>query len=125
MKKTMTFFWSGEKLSWLRYMTLYSFRKLNPDWVMELYLSKTVKNLDEKWATREVQDNFSSISEDNIDKIYDLDINVIEHIPQRHIHPAHNSDLFQWSWLGENSGFYSDMDILFIRPIDDLSLIHI
>lgn len=119
INKTMTFFWSGEKLSWLRYMTLYSFRKLNPDWVMELHLSKPIHNLDKKWSTREVQDNFSSISKDSIDKIYDLDINIIEHIPQRHIHPAHNSDLFQWKWLGENSGFYSDMDILFIRSMDD------
>ena len=73
INKTMTFFWSGEKLSWLRYMTLYSFRKLNPDWVMELHLSKPIHNLDKKWSTREVQDNFSSISKDSIDKIYDLD----------------------------------------------------
>ena len=84
INKTMTFFWSGEKLSWLRYMTLYSFRKLNPDWVMELHLSKPIHNLDKKWSTREVQDNFSSISKDSIDKIYDLDINIIEHIPQRY-----------------------------------------
>ena len=35
----MYFYWGGSAMSWMRYMTLYSFRKMNPDWEMVLCLA--------------------------------------------------------------------------------------
>ena len=37
--KTAYFFWQGEQMSWLRYMTLRSFVYHNPDWRAVLYLA--------------------------------------------------------------------------------------
>ena len=115
----MCFFWAGDTLSWLRYMTLKSFRVLNPNWVVNLIRATPTKNLDAKWTTPEEQDCPEKISENYIDKTAELNINIIEYTPERAIHPAHCSDLFQWKWLSNNSGFYSDMDILFTKPMDE------
>jgi hypothetical protein len=35
--KRMSFFWAGGPMSWLRYLTLASFRHLNPNWEMRIY----------------------------------------------------------------------------------------
>ena len=37
--KRIFFYWGGSDMSWMRYMTLYSFRKMNPDWEVILYVS--------------------------------------------------------------------------------------
>jgi len=53
--KRMFFYWSGNDLSWMRYMTLYSFRKMNPNWEIILYLSDNVNKI-KTWNSGEEQD---------------------------------------------------------------------
>lgn len=53
--KIASFFWGGGPLSWLRYMTFWSFRKLHPDWEMRLYLRPVAHN-QATWHTGEPQD---------------------------------------------------------------------
>jgi hypothetical protein len=37
IEKTLHTYWGGDSMSYLRYLTLASFRKLNPDWKIFLY----------------------------------------------------------------------------------------
>ena len=121
--KRMYFFWSGATLSWMRYMTLYSFRKFNPDWEMILCLSKNTAT-EKSWTTPEVQD-FSNYSGNNyFEKISDLSIQTetVEFPADFKINivsPVHESDLYRYYKLYNNGGFYSDMDILYFRPMND------
>ena len=122
--KRIFFYWGGEKMSWMRYMTLYSFRKFNPDWEMVLYLSNN--NNTKSWNGPEEQD-FSNYRGDNyLDKISDLNIEIKNvEFPEnvkdliKDLSPIHESDLFRYYELFRNGGLYCDMDVLFFRPIDE------
>lgn len=124
--KRIFFYWNGENISWMRYMTLYSFRKMNPEWEMILYISK-MDIKDKMWKGSEEQD-FSNYNGNNYyHKIKDLNIkikpvklpnNIRKNVTI--ISPVHESDLFRYYELNKNGGFYSDMDILFFKPMDEL-----
>ena len=107
-------------MSWLRYMTLYSFRKLNPDWEMELHLS----NIDKRskyWRGNVDQDFHSYTGKNWLPEVEKLGITLKEcPVFVEGAGPSHNSNHFKWNELATNGGIYSDMDVLFIKPIDAL-----
>jgi hypothetical protein len=119
----MYFFWGGSALSWMRYMTLYSFRKFNPDWEMILCLSEntiTKKN----WDSYETQDFYNYVGSSCLEKISELSIHIEsvkfpDDFKANIISPVHESDLYRYYKLYNDGGFYSDMDVLYFRPIDD------
>ncbi len=120
--KRIFFFWGGSKMSWLRYMTLYSFRKLHPDWDIYLYVYQTEKNKSKTWITPEVQDFFMYKGEDYISKVKKLGIIIIkEYVPLiKNATPSQQSNFFKWWVLGNVGGVYSDMDILYFKNINGL-----
>lgn len=127
--KRIFFYWGNDKMSWMRYMSLYSFRKLNPEWEMILYKSKQ-DIYEKKWNCENIQDFFSFDGVDYLDKIKELNIKIIEweisdnkikkDLDLKNISSSHKSNFLKWSKLYEDGGFYSDLDILYIRPIDNL-----
>ena len=124
--KRMFFYWGGSNLSWMRYMTLYSFRKMNPDWEVVLYVSDdNIKN--KGWKSREDQDYYNYKGDNYFNNLKDLNIKIEKaEFPKKiqdklkHLSPIHKSDLYRYYQLFINGGFYCDMDVLFFRPIDDL-----
>lgn len=115
--KVMNFFWVGKKMSWLRYMTLYSFCKLNPGWEVNLYLND-FREYDNPWSDHHTQDFFMYKGPDYLDRVDSLPVKIQKMILPFPVNPVCQSDLFQWLLLGNDGGFYSDLDILYIRPID-------
>ena len=114
----ISFFWEG-RMSWMRYMTLVSFRKLNPNWKMYLYHSQHEIG-ERQWSSNE-RDDREYVGKDYRPMINKL--GVIQQVwvpPICNLAPAHRSDLFRWFILKEQGGFYSDMDLLWIRPLDKL-----
>ena len=122
--KRIFFYWGGSNLSWMRYMTLYSFRKMNPDWEVILYVSDNgMKN--KGWKSSENQDYYQYKGDNYFNELKDLNIKIEkaefpEEIQEKlkKISPIHQSDLFRYYQLYLNGGFYCDMDVLFFRPID-------
>lgn len=132
--KRMFFYWSGDKLSWMRYMTLFSFKKMNPDWEIILYYSDNKKVNGESYDSKEwngpEEQDFSNYNGGNyLDQVKDLGITIINFedvdIPNnlkekfKDISPVHKSDMFRYYDLYKNGGFYSDMDILYFRSFDE------
>ena len=115
--KTAYFFWQGEQMSWLRYITLRSFVYHNPDWKAVLYLSSGA-DYTKKWTTPEEQENYHKKKYENyLPKVFDLDVEVVNYNPESY-HPAQNSDLACWDILSKNSGIFFDMDIVFVKSIN-------
>jgi len=117
--RVMRFFWQG-RLSFLRYLTLYSFRRLNPDWVIEVHYP-TNSIGPRTWTSGEVDDREYQ-GPDYWDHLPNLGIYPIEYASGSNLAPAQQSDLFQWEILGRLPGFYADMDILWTRPLEPLRL---
>ncbi len=116
--KTAYFFWQGEQISWLRYMTLRSFVHHNPDWQPVLYLASN-PDFTITWKGIEHQEDYHQNEYENyFSKIYDLDLEIVPYENHGH-HPAQNSDLACWDIMSNNSGIFFDMDILFIKSANE------
>jgi len=110
------FFWGNQKMSWMRYMTLYSFRKLNPEWEIELWVyDSPIKN--KTWESEEQQDFFSYDGPDYFEEAIKL-VTVKEWEGVKKTGPSHQSNLFKWYILTKYGGVYADMDILWLKPFD-------
>jgi len=115
--KCMNFYWASDKLSWIRYLTLKSFRIHNLDWDIKLYTSD-IKCSNQGWKSKEIQDCGEYTGKDYWNQVESLDIEIIDYeAPIDNLAPAHASDFFQWELLSTEGGFYADMDILFLKPI--------
>jgi glycosyltransferase involved in cell wall biosynthesis len=124
--KRIFFYWCGDNFSWMRYMTLYSFRKMNPDWEMIIYKSNN-SNRHKTWDSFEKQDFSKNIKNNYFNKLHELNIKILPvEFPEdikpiiKDISLIHESDLFRYYELYTNGGIYCDTDVLFFRPIDDL-----
>lgn len=117
--KKAFFYWGNHTMSWLRYMTLYSFRKFNPDWEMELHVSDIdIKN--KYWKGNERQDFHSYAGKNWLPEVEKLGVTFKEcPVFVEGAGPSHNSNFFKWNELATNGGIYSDMDILYIKPIEE------
>jgi len=116
--KTAYFFWQGEQMSWLRYMTLRSFVYHNPDWKAVLYLSGGA-NYTKTWTSPEEQEDYHETEYENyLPRVFDLDVEIISYNSESY-HPAQNSDVACWDILSKNSGIFFDMDIVFIKSINN------
>lgn len=122
--KRIFFYWSGGNLSWMRYMTLYSFRRYNPDWEVVLYLSDN-DNKVKTWNGIEEQDFSNYLGINYLDKLEELNIKIEKvELPDEmkkldNLSPVHESDLFRYYQLYKNGGIYCDMDVIFFRSIDN------
>ena len=116
--KKIFYFWGNRNMSWMRYLTLRSFRILNPDRGITLYTSDcdiTAK----PWQDNVEQDFFKYHGPDYTNMLKELDIEIV---PWNLIDVCASqlSNLLKWTKLHEYGGVYADMDILWIRPFDSL-----
>lgn len=116
--RRVSFFWHG-RMSWMRYLTLQTFRRHNPDW--EIHLYHPAGNVSAKtWSTPEDDDCRYGGTD------YSARVNSLGIIPHEFTPPvpgvaaAQASDLMTWSVLAGDGGIYADMDILWLKPIDDV-----
>lgn len=118
LPKRMSFFWTG-CMSWMRYLTLQSFRKYHPDWEIRLY-TPVLDGSSQQWSTQESADiTYSGL--DYGTRLDALDIRqYVWRCPVRQTAAAQACDLFEWEMLGTIGGFYADMDILWLQSIEPL-----
>jgi len=126
--KQVFFFWGNDKMSWMRYMTLKSFRMFNPDWKMILYLSGcNVEN--KQWTGIVEQDFFTFNGVDYTKKIEELNIEIrhwdisdnilITDKVLKNVSSSHKSNFFKWHTLYAEGGIYSDLDIIYFKSMDN------
>ena len=122
LNKEIFFFWGNPTMSWMRYMTLASFRKLNPEWKITLY-TFPCKPKTKPWKDHNDQDFFTFKGVDYLPKVEALDIEVkqwnMAGLLPENISSSHISNFFKWHTLATQGGIYADMDILWVKPFDE------
>lgn len=119
--KTMFLYWGAERLSWLRYLTAYSFSKLNPDWQIKVYKPVELTR-DNTWGTEE--HSIKYLGKDWFDELKSIpNLEIYEWDMTKHgfVNDAtevHKSDVFRLWAIHEHGGLYSDFDILYYKPVD-------
>lgn len=122
--KRIFFYWEGNNLSWMRYMTLYSCRIMNPTWEIVLY-TIPAHSKNKGWMSREDQDYYNYTGKDYFSLLPELGIEIkkaefSEELENKlkNISPIHRSDLYRYYQLYTGGGIYCDMDVLFFRSLD-------
>ena len=115
--------WSGSKLSYLRYLTFKTLRHFHPDSRIELFVSDKFKNNGYQWGAEKQDFETPNVTEKNyIDNLKDLDVDVkyVDWFPQ--YTPNFQSDLFRWWYLKNFGGFYMDTDQIILKSFEGLEL---
>lgn len=123
LPKRAYFYWGNEAMSFLRYMTFYTFRAHNPDWEMILVKRKQpLGKVKYDWA--ETQDFMLDELQDFSHGLDRLDIK-IEYLEEEYpeiavldISDVHTSDILAWYILARKGGIVADTDIIFTRPFN-------
>lgn len=117
MIKVAHFYWGGGPLSYLRYLTIKSFQKYNPDWEVQLHVPVTGVMVQNTWGTGEQPEPY--FGEDYTNKLEHLfvvhdfeNLGFLNLIPE-----TYKSDFLRWHLLSTEGGLWLDMDILFFRPV--------
>jgi len=123
--KVMNFYWDGSKMCYLQYLTVISFHKFNPDWKINIYEPYSKFN-DKTWVTSEQKIEYTGkdyypelkkLDYVNINKFDFKDIGIDENTSE-----VFKSDILRWHLLDTVGGGWSDMDVLYIKPLEELEL---
>ena len=120
--KLAHFYWGGKQLTFLQYLSIYTFWKLNPDWTINLHTPKVAtENI--SWSTHEQKYEFTG-------KNYykdALNVGVVlrewdfkQFGMTNDMSEVHKSDILRWYLLSTEGGLWSDFDILYFKPMSSL-----
>lgn len=120
--KIIHFYWGGQPLSLLRYMSVVSFNNLNKDWEIHVHMPSIINNeLDRTWNTTEHQASSSYTGYDYTDKLKDVkNLKIIKHEFEDDWSDVHRSDYLRIKLLSTEGGFWSDFDIIYVLPMHTL-----
>lgn len=123
--KQLFLYWGKNKpLNWLRFNTVRSFARHNPDWdIIVYYPEYSINKL--TWHTPEQKhdndiverDWFKNLSYFAEVKPFDFKCTIVENASE-----VHRSDFIRLYLLSEYGGWWSDFDILYIKPMSELKL---
>jgi glycosyltransferase involved in cell wall biosynthesis len=127
--KIANFYWGSKKMSFMRYMTIKTFKKQNPDWSIHLYVPKHVSS-ETTWRASDTHHKndstdykakedyyFKLLSEESI-KVIRVDFS--NTIIGKDASEPHKSDFLRWNILYKSGGLWSDMDIIYYKPMTEL-----
>ena len=120
--KIAHFYWGNPTLPYLRYLTIYSFYKFNPDWEIRFYYPKYPYTIN-TWKSKEQRYKF--IGKDYYAELRKLPIKIIEFDMKNigisnDISEVFKSDYLRWFLLATVGGLWSDMDIIYFKPMNTL-----
>lgn len=104
-------------LSYLRYLSMMTFRHFHPDWAIRLYTGKS--NTVVQWGGTERQDFSSYTGDDWLPRLSSLRVDMRE-FDRPELNPNYVSDVFRW-WALADGGWYFDTDQIFTANFDKIS----
>lgn len=115
--KIAHFYWGGGPLSYLRFLSVQSFKKRNPDWQVKVHQPVIDSRAPLEWT--------NAIKQDFRNQLNTLDITIVNHDFgsygfDNHAHEVHKSDFLRWRLLSAEGGLWSDIDIFYINPMNKL-----
>jgi len=122
--KILHVYWGGSILPFLRYKTIDTFMKLNPDWQVMFWYPKHPGTI-VTWETKPL--DYKLDCEDFTPMLMGLPIgkNAIDFEDfgfRNTMSEVHKSDFLRYHLLTTYGGVWSDMDILFFKPITGLKV---
>lgn len=123
--KVVHFYWDKSPLSFLNLLSVKSFKELNPDWTVKLYEPKFRHN-NISWVGYTQKEKYSNINYlqyvyKYCDEIIEVDLEELNF--RNDVSEVYKSDFLRWFLLSTEGGLWSDMDVLYIKPMHMLDLV--
>lgn len=124
--KIAHFYWGkNTSMSFLQFLTVKTFKKLNPDWYVKLWVPKYPNLVTQTWESGEqkiinLNKDFFDEATKYCDTIQEVDFNEIGFT--NNTSEIHKSDFIRIYLLSKEGGLWSDMDIIYIKPMHELQL---
>lgn len=120
-----SFYWGKEPLPLFNLMTLVTFRQLNPTYKMVLYIPKIDNTISPTWYSHEQTIPYTGIdyfevAKSFVDEIVEFDFETIG--MSNNMHNVHKSDILRHWLLYEFGGWWSDMDVIWLKPLHQLAI---
>ncbi len=120
--KIAHFYWGEETLPYLRYLTIWSFHKYNPDWEIRFYYPK-YRQKGRSWKTHE--HNFKFTGKDYYQKLRKLSVKFIEIDFEligfkNNVSEVYKANYLEYYLLYMIGGLFSDTDIIYFNSISNL-----
>lgn len=127
--KKVFFYWGAQKLPFLRFMTISSFIKFNPDWEVIVYLPKKLSNY-RPWNGKQFESRCLKYIDytprlKQLAKLGKLQLRVFDMKTigfSNDLNEVHKSDILRYHLLHTYGGVWSDMDILYFKSIEAISV---
>jgi mannosyltransferase OCH1-like enzyme len=113
--------WSGAKLSYLRYLTFKTLRHFHPHSRIQLFTNNKYNENNDQKVSQEFN-NDDAIKRDYFNELEKLDVEIVRVNYFSKFAPNHQSDFFRWWHLKENGGFYLDTDQIILKSFKGLPL---
>lgn len=120
--KTFFIYWGERRLSWLRYLTIATFQKFNPDWQIKFYYPKVLQIDNKPWdiskhtTKLECADWFDAVSKIQNTECIAFDFESIGF--KNDLPEVYKSDIIRLYLLSHYGGIWSDMDIIYFKPME-------
>jgi hypothetical protein len=117
--KILHVYWGGRNLSFLRYLTVTTFMRHNPDWEIRFYYP-THPTINTSWFTPE--NKHAEPKTNFVEKLMQLPITKIpvdftQYGFSNDLSEVHKSDILRIHLLSTVGGLWSDMDIFYFKPM--------
>jgi hypothetical protein len=103
-------------------MSVYSFRKLNPDWKIKIHVPGALSMIAPTWGSDEQKN--AGIENDYWLRLNDLNVEIVKIPPfdnfDNNAHEVHKSDYYRWTLLCGEGGVWSDIDIIYINSMNNM-----
>ena len=116
--KRVFLFWGLSPMSWLRSLTVRSLCRHNPDHEIVLCTPKATYDKNQ-WCSNQRQD-FSHYTGPDYSETLHADNLIRRTVEVEHANAMHQSDFFKWRMLASEGGWFSDMDILYLKPLPQI-----
>lgn len=119
------FYWDLSPLSHLQYLTFRTFKELNPEWTVKLYVPKIKTNIPDSWKSNEhaikyTGKDYLDEAKKYIDKVVEVDFSKIGF--RNDVSEVFKSDYIRWHLLSTEGGLWSDCDVLYVGSMDRLNV---
>jgi dTDP-4-dehydrorhamnose reductase len=115
-------YWDGSPLSYLQYLTVVTFQEHNPDWKVIIYMP-TNQYIYKTWSSSEQKTQYTG--KNYLPELFKLNIEIkkvnFDTIGfKNNVSEVIKSDYLRYWILGNYGGLWSDMDVIYIKPIDTI-----
>jgi len=123
--KVLHLYWDGSKMPFLCFMTAFTFRKLNPDWIIKIY-SPVSRTTIKSWKTSEQKIEYEGINYfhnlKDLENCIFITFNFETIGVSNKTSEVQKSDFLRWHILSTEGGVWSDFDIIYFRSIEEINM---